>query len=358
MSVRRVPSESGRVPTAKAVPPFDSELDPVLAALGTESREPVTSENLAARQERDAKARPRPTAEDLRADGRFEVTELCVPGPPGGPDVTLVSARPSGLVGPLPLLYYMHGGAMILGNAWSVLPRILREWALPLELAVISVEYRLAPRTQYPGPLEDCYAGFLWAAGHAAELDIDADRIIIGGKSAGGGLAAALALLARDRGGPRALGQLLLSPMLDDRGSTFSSRQMTGRDVWDLTSNATAWKALLGDRHGAANLPPYAAPSRATDLSGLPPAYVEAGSAEMFRDEDVAYANAIWQAGGQAELHVWPGACHGFDSLAPRAALSQDARDARTRWLRRLLAQSGTGNQSGADAVAVRAPKG
>ncbi|QLE75705.1 alpha/beta hydrolase [Streptomyces rectiverticillatus] len=340
MSVRRVPSESGRVPTAKAAPPFDPELAVVLAALNKESREPVTPDNLEARQERDASTRPRPTAEDLRADGRFEVTELRVPAP-DGPDVTLVSARPAGLAGPLPLLYYMHGGAMIMGNAWSVLPRILSEWVLPLEMAVISVEYRLAPRTQYPGPLEDCYAGLVWAAEHAAELGIDADRIIIGGKSAGGGLAAALALLIRDRGGPEPLGQLLLCPMLDDRDSTFSSHQMSGLGVWDLTSSATVWKALLGDRYGAADLPPYAAPSRATDLSGLPPAYIEVGSAEMFRDEDVAYANAIWQAGGQAELHVWPGAYHGFDGMAPQAALSRDARDARTRWLRRLLAQSG-----------------
>ncbi|MFF1647611.1 alpha/beta hydrolase [Streptomyces sp. NPDC058240] len=351
MSVRGGSSESGAVPAAKAVPPLDPELSLALAALSKEAGEPLTSDNLEARQERDAAARPRPTAEELRADGRFEVAELRVPGPPDGPDVTLVSARPSGLVGPLPLLYYMHGGAMVMGNAWSVLPRILREWALPLELAVISVEYRLAPRAQYPEPLEDCYAGLVWAAGHAAGLDIDADRIVIGGKSAGGGLAAALALLARDRGGPRALGQLLLCPMLDDRGSTFSSHQMTGLGGWDLTSGATAWKALLGDRHGAADLPPYAAPSRATDLSGLPPAYVEVGSAEMFRDEDVAYANAIWQAGGQAELHVWPGASHGFDGLAPRAALSRDARDARTRWLRRLLAQSGTGNRPAAGAA-------
>ncbi|MER7468279.1 alpha/beta hydrolase [Streptomyces sp. NPDC097981] len=313
-----------------------------MAALDKESREPITLDNLRARQERDAATRPSPTAEDLRADGRFEVAEFRVPGPPDQPDVTLVSARPSGLAGPLPLLYYMHGGGMVMGNARSVLPGILRAWAFPLGLAVISVEYRLAPRTQYPGPLEDCYAGLVWAAGHAAELDIDADRIVIGGKSAGGGLAAALALLARDRGGPRPLGQLLLCPMLDDRGSTFSSHQMTGLGVWDLTSSTTGWKALLGDRFGAADLPPYAAPSRATDLSGLPPAYVEVGSAEIYRDEDVAYANAIWQAGGQAELHVWPGACHGFDGLAPQAALTRDARDARTRWLRRLLAHSGT----------------
>ncbi|MBT2452343.1 alpha/beta hydrolase fold domain-containing protein [Streptomyces sp. ISL-43] len=238
------------------------ELGGALAALGDGAREPFTRENLAARQERDAAARPRPTLRDLRADGRVEVDELRVPGAPGGPDVTLVSARPAG---PLPLLYY---------------------------------------------------------------------------KSAGGGLAAALALLTRDRGGPAPIGQLLLCPMLDDRDATFFSHQMAGIDTWDRTSNATAWQALLGDRYGASDLSPYAAPARATDLSGLPPAYIEVGSAETFRDEDVAYANAIWQAGGQAELHVWPGAFHGFDTLAPRAALSQDARNARSRWLRRVLAQS------------------
>ncbi|OPF71271.1 esterase [Streptomyces antioxidans] len=332
----RIPS----VPTPMAVPPFDPELGVALESLGNGPREPVTPGNLAARQERDAATRPRPTADDLRADGRFEVAELSVPGLRDGPDVTLVSVRPAGLEGPLPLLYYMHGGAMIMGNAWSVLPRILGEWVLPLDMAVISVEYRLAPRTRYPGPLEDCYAGLLWAAEHAAELGIDADRLIVGGKSAGGGLAAALALLTRDHGGPGLLGQLLLCPMLDDRGHTFSSRQMSGTGLWDLVSHETAWQALLGDLHGAADVPPYAAPARETDLSGLPPAFIDVGSAEMFRDEDVAYANGIWQAGGQAELHVWPGAYHGFDGMAPQAAISKDARDARTRWLRRLLAQS------------------
>lgn len=325
----------------RAVPPLDPELGAVLAAVGPRAVEPLTPANLEDRQRRDAVRRPRPTVEELAAEGRFEVAELRVPGPPDGPEVTLVSARPAGLAGrSLPLLYYMHGGGLVMGNARSVLPRILREWVLPLELAVISVEYRLAPRTPYPGPLEDCHAGLVWAAGHADGLGIDADRIVIGGKSAGAGLAAALALLVRDRGGagPAPLGQLLLSPMLDDRGGSFSGRQpAAGHGVWDPGSNETAWRAALGDRYGASDLPPYAAPARATDLSGLPPAYVEVGSAEIFRDEGVAYANAIWQAAGQAELHVWPGACHGFDSLAPRAALTRDARDARTRWLRRLL---------------------
>ncbi|WP_406504507.1 alpha/beta hydrolase [Streptomyces sp. NBC_00212] len=320
------------------MPPFDPELGSALGRLGAGVTEPFTPENLAARQERDAMARPRPSAEDLRAGGHFEVEELRVLA--GGRDVTLVSARPAGVSGPLPLLYYLHGGGMIMGNAWSVLPRLLGELALPLKLAVISVEYPLAPRTRHPGPIEACYAGFVWAAAHASGLGIDPDRVIVGGKSAGGGLAAALALLTRDRSGPAPIGQLLLSPMLDDRDNTCSSHQMAGVDTWDRTSNSTAWRALLGNRYGAEDVSPYAAPARATDLSGLPPAYIEVGSAETFRDEDVAYANALWQAGGQAELHVWPGAFHGFDTFAPQAALSRDARDARTRWLRRVLGQS------------------
>lgn len=319
---------------AAQVPPFDPELAAVLATVGP--GEPLTLAGLEARQQRDAAARPRPTIGELQDDGRFEVVELRAPVADGS-GVVLVGARPAGVAGPLPLLYYLHGGGMIMGNAWSVLPRLLREWALPLQLAVISVEYRLAPKARYLEPVEDCYAGLLRAAEHAAELGLDADRIILGGKSAGGGLAAALALLTRDRGGPAPIGQLLLSPMLDDRGDTFSSHQMAGHDPWDRAANAVAWQALLGDRYGAADLSPYAAPARATELSSLPPAYLEVGSAETFRDEAVAYANAIWQAGGDAELHVWPGAFHGFDTIAPRAALSRDARDARSRWLRRIL---------------------
>ncbi|WP_042384165.1 alpha/beta hydrolase [Streptacidiphilus melanogenes] len=320
-----------------AVPPFDPELGAVLAALDAGATEPLTPEGLADWQARDAASRPRPTVRELRADGRFDVEELRVPGSGEGAQVTLVSARPAGLTGPLPLLYYLHGGGMVSGNAWSVLPRVLREWALPLGLAVVSVEYRLAPRARYLEPVADCLAGLLWAAERADGLGLDPDRFVLGGKSAGGGLAAALALLTRDRGGPPTIGQLLLSPMLDDRNDSFSAHQMAGADPWDRVSNATAWGALLGDRHGAADVSPYVAAARATDLCGLPPAYLEVGSAETFRDEVVAYADALWRAGGDAELHVWPGAFHGFDTVAPQATLSQDAREARLRWLRRVV---------------------
>jgi acetyl esterase/lipase len=319
-------------------PPFDAELAEALAALGDLSKERLTPENLAAQRERDAASRPRPTAAQLRADGRFIVEDLSVPGPPGSPNIRLVHARPADATGPLPVLYYMHGGGMIMGNAWSVLPKILRDWSAPLGLAVVSVEYRLAPEARYPAPLHDCHAGLQWTADHADQLGIDDTRVIIGGKSAGGGLAAALTLLNRDRGdGPRPIGQLLQCPMLDDRLDTPSAHQMADIGLWDRSSTAVAWQAYLGDRYGAPDLSPYAAPARATDLSGLPPTYLDVGSAETFRDENIGYAQAIWQAGGDAELHVWPGAFHGFDSVAPAAALTRDARQARTQWLTRIL---------------------
>lgn len=213
------------------------------------------------------------------------------------------------------------------------------DWAEELGLVVVSVEYRLAPEHPHPAPVEDCYAGLVWTAEHAKEIGGDPDRIILAGGSAGGGLTAAVALLVRDREGPRAIGQLLMCPMLDDRNDTPSAHQMAGLGVWDRTSNETGWSALLGAARGTADVSPYAAPARADDLSGLPPAFIDVGSAETFRDEDVTYASSIWQAGGIAELHVWPGGFHGFDGLVPEAALSADARAARLRWLRRLLGE-------------------
>jgi acetyl esterase/lipase len=143
--------------------------------------------------------------------------------------------------------------------------------------------------------------------------------------------------MARDRGGPAIAGQLLLCPMLDDRNDTPSAVQMAGLGIWDRGANEVGWTALLGDARGGPNVPAYAAPARASDLSGLPPAYIDVGSAETFRDEAVTYASRIWQAGGDAELHVWPGGFHAFAGFAPQAALSKDAAAAPAAWLRRLL---------------------
>ena len=158
-----------------------------------------------------------------------------------------------------------------------------------------------------------------------------------GGISAGGGLAAATVLLARDRGGPELAGQLLICPMLDDRNNTASAVDLDGHGLWDRTANNVGWTAYLGDRRGTDDVPAYAAAARASDLSGLPPAFLDVGTAETFRDEVVAYASRIWRAGGEAELHVWPGGFHGFDSLAPEAQVSRAARAARLTWLLKRL---------------------
>lgn len=316
-----------------APPPFDPECAAVLAELAGVVSPSFTADMIPMLRARDLV--PPPTDDDLRRGGAFRVEERSVPGPHGAPEISLLICLPTSATGPVGAVYHMHGGGMVMGDNRGGMAEML-DWAQALELAVVSVEYRLAPETRHPGPVEDCYAG-LWVAAHAGELNIDPARLVVAGGSAGGGLAAAMALMARDRGGPVLAGQVLLFPMLDDRNDTVSARQMAGRGVWDRTANDTSWTALLGADRGGTDVSPYAAPARATDLSGLPPAFIEVGSAETFRDEDIAYASGIWQAGGQAELHVWPGGFHGYSLFAPTTQISQDTRAARLRWLRRLL---------------------
>lgn len=275
---------------------------------------------------------------DLTMSGTFEVEDRRVPGPEGEPDISLLICRPAApeTAGPRPVIYHVHGGGMVIGNN-RVGVDVPLAWAQALDAIVVSVEYRLAPEHPHPAPVEDVYAGLLWTADHAAELGADPERIVIAGASAGGGLCAALALLTRDRKGPQPIGQMLMCPMLDDRNDSPSTYQMAGLGVWDRTANETGWTALLGSRRGGPDVPAYSAAARAEDLTGLPPAFLDVGSAETFRDEVVAYASRIWQAGGVAELHVWPGGFHGFDGFAPQAAVSQAARAAHLTWLRRLL---------------------
>lgn len=314
-------------------PAFDPELAAALPSLTAAVPSSITTRMIPALRDH---LPPPPTDLELCCQGAFALAERSVPGTAGAPEVPLLICRPAKAVAPVGAVYYMHGGGMFFGNRRTGLPDIL-ECAVECGLAVVSVEYRLAPETPHPGPVEDCYAGLLWTAAHAEELGLDPDRIVLAGRSAGGGLAAAVALLARDREDPGPAGQMLMSPMLDDRNDSVSGRQMAGRGVWDRTSNETGWTALLGPARGGPDVTPYASPARAADLAGLPPAYIDAGSAETFRDEAVAYADRIWRSGGQAELHVWPGAFHNFDGLAPLARVSRDARKARLPWLRRVL---------------------
>jgi acetyl esterase/lipase len=211
------------------------------------------------------------------------------------------------------------------------------DWVEQFDAVCVSVEYRLAPEFPDPYPVEDSYTALVWTAEHADELGIDASRLLIAGGSAGGGLAAGVTLLARDRKGPELLGSVLIYPMIDDRNQTVSSHQIDGEGVWDRSSNDTGWDALLGDRRKTDAVSIYAAPSRATDLSGLPPTFIDVATAEVFRDEAVAYASQIWADGGIAELHVWPGGFHGFDLMAPHTALAKAMTATRTAWVARLL---------------------
>lgn len=317
-------------------PPYDPELARFLDLIGDRIPPSVRPEDIPAF--RQGGLANRLSDEDLRRDGRIEVSERSVPGPPGAPDISLLICRPAGATGAGPGVYHTHGGGMVMGDRRTGLAQLL-DWVERLGLVVVSVEYRLAPEHPFPAGVDDCYAGLLWMAANAAEIGVDPSRMVLAGTSAGGGLAAALALMARDRGGPPLIGQMLMCPMLDDREVTPSSKELLGEGVWDQISNRTGWGALLGESVGGPDVPPYAAPARAEDLSGLPPAFIDVGSVETFRDEDVDYALRLWRSGGQAELHVWPGGFHGFDAFAPDATLSRVARAARLDWLTRLLAR-------------------
>jgi acetyl esterase/lipase len=318
-------------------PPFDPELAPYLpelqAFMAPDALQPDTVVEVRA-----ALAEwPVSSLADLERQGRFEVTEVTVDS--GMVAVPMLVCRPSGRAGEdLPAVYFVHGGGMVMGSNRLGLDQAL-DWAEELGLVVVSVEYRLAPEFPYPAAIEDCYAGLVWLAESGSALGVDRRRIILAGDSGGGGLAASLAILARDRGGPSVLGQVLMAPMLDDRNDTLSSHQMEGLGIWDRTSNETGWYALLGDAQGGPDVSPYAAAARADDLRGLPATFLDVGSAETFRDEVVTYASRIWAAGGDAELHVWPGGFHAFYLDLPEAQLSVAALRTRVDWLKRLLSR-------------------
>ncbi|WP_010205168.1 alpha/beta hydrolase [Salinibacterium sp. PAMC 21357] len=310
-------------------PPFDTELAAVLGVVNEQLPPTITPEMIALLREGFVTDVP------ALLDGRsISHREQTIPGPDGDLIVSIFARDDHRTAGPG--IFHTHGGGMIIGDRFTGLETML-SWIDELDAVVVSVEYRLAPEHPDPAPVEDCYAGLVWTAANAAELGIDPAMLVISGGSAGGGLAAGTALLARDRGGPHLAAQMLIYPMIDDRNETVSSHQIDGTGVWDRGSNDTGWDALLGDRRKTDQVSIYAAPARATDLSNLPPTFIDVGTAEVFRDEDVAYASTIWASGGHCELHVWPGGFHGYDSMAPFAALSIATQDARLNWLRRTL---------------------
>jgi|HubBroStandDraft_1064217.scaffolds.fasta_scaffold49118_3 acetyl esterase/lipase len=244
---------------------------------------------------------------------------------PGDPEVPLRAHRARASEGIRPCLYSIHGGGYVIGS-YSMDDGLFDRLCPRLDLVGVSVDYRLAPEAPYPGPLEDCYRGLKWTYDNAEQLGIDRGRIGIGGVSAGGGLAASLALLARDRGEVPIAFQLLDCPMLDDRQITVSS-QWDGLPVWSRGSNTFGWRSYLGELYGTADVPYTAAPARAEDLSGLPPAFVSVGSVDGFLDEDVTYAMRLNHAGVPVELHVYPGACHGYQMATESHIARQSRRD-------------------------------
>ncbi|KAM5353871.1 hypothetical protein ACJ41O_000521 [Fusarium nematophilum] len=277
------------------------------------------------------------TLESTLANEPFTHEERSIPGPNG--PVTLSIFRPVSIArsrSGTPCIYYAHSGGMICGNRFTGFKDVLR-WGRETDAVCITVEYRLSPEHPYPAPLEDCYAGLVWVSENLGELGVDPERLVVAGQSAGGNIATVLTMLARDRNGPKICAQLLDGPMLDDRMETNSSHQYVGEGSWSRGSNETAWDAYLGSSRGKPDVSPYAAPARATDVSGLPPAFICAGSAEVFRDESVAYAQKLWAAGVQAELHIWPGGYHLFDMLVPNHPVSRGSIEARAAWVRRLF---------------------
>jgi acetyl esterase/lipase len=272
---------------------------------------------------------------DVPHDERVAVHDHVIQRPTGD-DLLIRVYRPRSSTGALPAIMWLHGGGMIFGGIDGDRP-VCERYVLDVDCVVVSVQYRLAPEDPYPAGVDDCCTALVWAVQHGAELGIDVTRVAVGGESAGAGLAAATALLTRDREGPRLVFQALTYPMLDDRGDTPSAREFHDIPTWSQQHNSSAWQAVLGVKAGGPDVEAYAAPARATDLSGLPPALIQVGELDVYRDEDITYAARLLQAGVPTELHVCPGAYHGWDAAAPQAPSSMRMRDERTAVLRHTL---------------------
>ncbi|MEO6153041.1 MAG: alpha/beta hydrolase [Croceibacterium sp.] len=287
------------------------------------------------------------TLAEIRANPMF--TGELVPPPPfavseafapvdGGPDVRLLVMNPPSARTSRGAVLHIHGGGMVVGTADRAVadkPYL----ALEHDCVVISVDYRLAPETPFPGPHEDNYAALLWLVDKAAGLGIDPAKIVVMGESAGGGLAASLALMARDRSGPKLAGQVLIYPMLDWRTGgpdDCHGNRHTGEFIWTRDKNQYGWNALRGDYTPADARKGWFSPALADDLAGLAPAYLSTGALDLFLDEDLDFARRLIDAGVRTELHVYPGAIHAFEMIPGTGLAEQAAMDLK-RGLARLL---------------------
>jgi len=316
--------------TVPIAPPFDLELRMVLDVVSQSIPSTLSIEDLPALRGPGFT----PSLDELLARGDLTHQELWIPSSSGTSELLLsVFRRKNSRVGG-PGFFFTHVGGMIFGDRFVGVSTII-DYVELLDATVVTVEYRLAPENPAPAAVDDSYAALVRTSAHAEELGFDPTQLIAVGASAGGGLAAGITLRARDQEGPQLAGQMLLYPMLDVRNESGSSHQIDGIGVWDRNSNDMGWNASLGARRATDDVTPYESPSLAQDLSGLPPTYLEVGSAEVFRDETVAYASGIWAAAGVAELHVWPGGYHLFELLAPDAVLSRASRATRQAWVLR-----------------------
>lgn len=317
-------------------PPYDTELAVRLDAMPSNLPLTLTSEEV-----KRVRAEPLFSTNLSAILSTREVTheQRQIPSPKGSKSVTISIFSPKNTSPePRPCLYWIHGGGLIFGNRLTGI-------SFPLDVVekcgviCVSINYGLAPENPYPIAVEDCYAGIKWISENTEELGIDARQIMIGGTSAGGGLAVGTALLCRDNKGPALFAMCLKCPMLDDRELTMSRRQYAENKTWNQQHNTFGWGSYLGKQYQGPDVSIYAAPGRADDLSGLPEAFLDAGSAELFRDEVVAFASKLWASGVQAELHIWPGVYHGSETTAPAAAVSRVARETRMGWMERTFAR-------------------
>lgn len=273
---------------------------------------------------------PAPLAADLKT------YEEGVPGLDGAPDVRLIITAPKANGSGRPGILHIHGGGYIMGSA-DMTAQIDAAYAGAFGAVCVSVDYRLAPETPHPGPVNDCYAALKWLHRNALALGVDPDSIAVTGESAGGGLAAALVLLARDRAEVPVAFQHLIYPMLDDRTATRDDPSpYIGQFIWTQDNNRFGWHSLIGGEPGGEGVSPYAAPARAEDLSGLPPTFIACGALDLFVDENLEYARRLILAGVSTELHIYPGGPHAFN-LVPDAdiamALDRDSMSALKRAL-------------------------
>jgi acetyl esterase len=303
---------------------FDPELQPWVAMMPTLDISDISG----ARAELRTLAAAAPAYEPAQP---LDIEDRLIPGSSGAPDVPVRVYTPRQRTAPLPGLLFIHGGGFVVGDIDSEDARA-QEIAASADVAVVSVDYRLAPEHPFPAGLDDCYAALVWMEKSSAEIGVDPQRLGVGGGSAGGGLAAATALMARDRGGPRLCMQYLGIPELDDRLETHSMTVYTDTPVWNRPNAILSWKYYLA----GAEPTQYAAPARARELSGLPPTYVDVCEFDSLRDEGIGYAQRLVQAGVPVELHLYPGTFHGSSRVADAAVsrrMSADSIDG----IRRLL---------------------